>query len=142
MTQGVKSHTTKIGIGDGQSPEQFTNVDECYKVGEFGGTKSLIDFSNHDSVNLKEYQVADLAEGDEVSCEANWIPGNTSQGNIQTAYNNSTQDNYKITMRDGTTYVFPGVCTQAKRDPSALDGRVVFKFNVKVAGNIVETPAA
>lgn len=142
MTSGIKSHTTKIGIGDGASPEVFSNLTEGYVVPAFGGTKGLIDFSNHDTVDMKDYQVQDLAEGDQMECEANYIPGNVNQGLFKTAYDNETEDNYRVLMRDGTTFVFAGRCLGWHVDPSELDGKVKIKFSVKVTGTITETNPA
>jgi hypothetical protein len=55
MTQGIKSHGTQIAIGDDQSPVAYTRIDEATVIPAIGGSKPLIDFSNHDSVGYKEY---------------------------------------------------------------------------------------
>jgi hypothetical protein len=139
MTSGIKSHTTEIAIGDGASPEVFDKVDEVFSIGPVGGTKSLIDFSSHDSVSFMEYQVADLADGDEIAVEANEVPGNISQDAVRTAYDAATTDNWKVTYRDGTTEVFTGIVMRLQTDASELDGRVIFRFTVKIAGAITRT---
>jgi hypothetical protein len=136
MTEGIKSHTTTIALGDGSSPESFDKVDEVFSIGPVGGKKTLIDFSNHDSVDFMEYQVGDLADGDEIAVEANEIPGNTSQEAVRTANTAAGVNNWQVTYRDGTTETFPGIITALQTDPSELDGRVVFRFTVKIAGAI------
>ncbi len=141
MTQGIKSHGTLIAIGDGQSPEAFTKIDEATAIPAIGGGKGLIDMSNHDSVGYKEYFVADLADGDEINVECNEIPGNPSQELVRAADAVSAQKNWKVTYRDGTTEVFAGVITKLHTDAGELDGRVKFTFSVKIAGDVVRTVA-
>lgn len=141
MTSGIKSHTTKISIGDGASPEVFDDIDEVFAIGPVGGVKTLIDFSNHDTEDFMDYQVADLADGSEIQVEANEIPGNTSQNLARTAHDDATKDNWKVTYRDGTTEVFPGIVLRLETDPSELDGRVILRFVVKIAGAIERTTA-
>lgn len=136
MTLGIKSHTTKIAIGDGASPEVFDTIDETFSIGPVGGVKSLIDFSNHDTEDYMDYQVADLADGAEIQVECNEIPGNTSQDLVRTAHDDATKDNWKVTYRDGSTEIFPGIVLRLETDPSELDGRVILRFVVKIAGAI------
>jgi hypothetical protein len=136
MTQGIKAFNTKLYIGDGASPEVFTKIDEVFNLGPVGGTKELVDFTNHDSVGFYEYQVFDLKDGKEIQAEANHIPANTSQGLIRTADANSSVDNYMIIGRDGNGFAFPAIITNLETDFSDLKGRVVFRFTLKIAGNV------
>ena len=141
MTQGIKSHGTILAIGNGASPEVFTAITERFAIPEVGGRKTLIDFSNHDSQNFMEYQVADLADGNELTIECNEIPGDTQQDLVRTAHENSTVDNWQVEYRDGTTETFPAIVLSAGTDPSELDGRVVFRFTLKIAGAITRVTA-
>lgn len=142
MTQGVKSHGTILAIGDSQSPEVFTTISERFKIPKVGGKKELIDFSNHDTVGYKDYEVADLADGEEMPVECNEIPGDTAQELVRTAHANSTKCNWKVTYKDGSYDVFQAVVLALGTDPSELDGRVVFGFTLKIAGTITRTNAA
>jgi hypothetical protein len=136
MTQGIKAFNTKLYIGDGASPEQFTKVDEMFNLGPVGGTKELIDFSNHDSVDYNEYQVYDLKDGKEIQCEANYIYGNASQALVRAADTASSVDNYQIIGRDNHGYQFPAIITSLETDFSDMKGRVVFRFTLKIAGAV------
>ena len=139
MTQGIKSHGTQIGISNEDSPETFANLTEGFAVPSIGGTNALIDFSNHDTVDFKDYQVEDLAEGEELACQANYIPGDTNQGKFYDAYADKEEHRFLVTFRDGSTLAFPGRCLGWHIDPSELDGRVMISFNIKIVGSIVET---
>ena len=137
MTQGIKSHGTKIAIGDGASPEVFTTITEAFQIPAVGGTKGQIDFSNHDSLNFKEFQMEDLAEGLELAVKCNMIPANASQELVVAAWVAASVNNWRVTLRGGKTRIFPGVVLHVDDDPSELDGRTVFNFTLKIAGDIV-----
>ena len=141
MSDGQKAFGTKIALGNGASPEVFTKVDEVYSIGPVGGTKELVDMTNHDTLGYYDYQVFDLKEGKELAIEANDIPGNTSQEAVRTNEANSSRSNWKITYRDGTTELFPGIITDIETDPSDMKGKVVFRFTVKIAGAVVRVNA-
>jgi predicted secreted protein len=136
MTAGIKSHGTKIAIGDGASPEGFTTITEAFTIPAVGGTKGTIDMSNHDSTGFKEFLMQDLAEGLELAIKCNMIPDNTSQELVVTAWENSSIDNWRVTLRGGKTRIFPAVVLHVDDDPSELDGRTVFNFTLKIAGDI------
>lgn len=137
MTQGIKSHGTKIAIGDGASPENFTTITEAFAIPAVGGTKGTIDMSNHDSVGFKEFLTQDLADGLELAIKCNMIPDDAAQELVVAAWENSTQNNWEVTFRGGKTRIFPAVVLHFDDDPSELDGRTVFNFTLKIAGNIV-----
>jgi hypothetical protein len=136
MTQGIKSHGTKIAIGDGASPENYTTISEAFTIPAVGGTKGTIDFSNHDSVNFKEFQMEDLADGLELAVKCNMIPDNASQELVVAAWVAASVDNWRVTLRGGKTRIFPAVVLHVDDDPSELDGRTVFNFTLKIAGDI------
>jgi len=136
MTLGIKAFNTKLYIGDGASPEVFTKIDEMFNLGPVGGTKELIDFSNHDSVGYNEYQVYDLKDGKDIQCEANYIYGNASQALVRAADTGSTVDNWRIVGRDGNGFQFPAIITALETDFSDMKGRVVFRFTLKIAGDV------
>ena len=136
MTQGIKAFSTKLYIGDGESPEGFTKIDEVFNLGPVGGTKELVDFTNHDSIGYNEYQVFDLKDGKEIQVEANHIANNSSQGLIRSADAASSVDNYMIIGRDTNGFLFPAIIMNLETDFSDLKGRVVFRFTLKIAGDV------
>jgi hypothetical protein len=137
MTKGIKSHGTILAIGDGTSPEVFTTITERFSIPAVGGKKGQIDMSNHDSVGFKEFLPEDLADGEELQVKCNMIPDDTAQELVVAAYNAGSVDNWKVTFVGGKYRIFPGVVLAYHDDPSELDGRVVFDFTVKIAGNII-----
>jgi predicted secreted protein len=141
MTEGQKAFGTKLWIGDGASPEVFTKIDEVFNIGPVGGSKELVDMTNHDTLGYYDYLVFDLKDGKDLQIEANDIPGNVSQELVRTCEANSTKPNFKVVYRDGTYEIFPGIVTDIETDPSDMKGKVVFRFTLKIAGAVVRTNA-
>jgi predicted secreted protein len=137
MTLGKKAFATKLYIGDGASPEQFTKIDEVFSIGPVGGSKSTVDFTNHDTLGYMDYEIFDLKEGNEIAVQANDIDSNASQALIRAADAASSKDNYQVIARTGFGYQFPGVIMKLDTDYSDLKGRVVLSFSIKIAGDII-----
>lgn len=142
MTLGQKAFGTKLYIGNGASPEVFTKIDEVFNIGPVGGSKELVDMTNHDTLGYYDYLAFDLKDGKDLQIEANDIPGNTSQELVRTSEANSTKPNWKVVYRDGTSEIFPGIVTDIETDPSDMKGKVVFRFTLKIAGAVVRTNAS
>jgi hypothetical protein len=136
MTQGIKTFGAKLYIGDGSSPEDFTQIEECFSYGPVGGSKSLIDFSNHDSIGFNEYQVADLKEGKDIKIECNHVVAAPGQILVRAADAANSVDNWLLLGRDHNGYIFPAIITDLETDYSDMKGRVVFRFTLKPAGNV------
>ncbi len=137
-TQGKKTFGSKISIGGATSPATYTKIDEVFQIGEFVGSVGDIDFSNHDDTGdgYRDYLPEDLEDGPTLECQANEIPGNTSQDLVRTAYRNRTKCYWKMELKNGRTEIFLGHVTKCGTDPSALQGRQIFKFSVKVDGDV------
>lgn len=136
MTSGIKSHGTILAIGDAASPEVFSTITERFAIPEIGGRSELIDFSNHDSVSFMEYKAKSLEDGNELTVECNEIPGDTQQDLVRAAKAAKSTDNWKVTYQGGSYEIFPAVVLAVGTDPSELDGRVVFRFTLKIVGAI------
>lgn len=136
MTSGIKAFNTKLYIGDDASPEDFVKIDEVFALGPVGGSKEMVDFTNHDSVGFYEYQVFDLKDGAEIQVEANNVYANASQALVRAADAASTTNYWRVIGRDTHGWQFPGIITKLETDYSDLKGRVVLRFTIKIAGNI------
>lgn len=143
MTSAIHSHGTKLGIGNGASPESFSDLPEGTVVPAFGGTAGLIDVSNHDSVGFKEYLPQSLAEGEELEVTGNYIPNDATVALFKAAYTAKNAYNFKVTLSDsGGSWIFPGIVLAWKVDPSELDGKVANSFRIKMTGEPQYSAAA
>ena len=140
-TKGIKTHGTLIAISSGDSPESFTTLGECRIIPEVGGQAGLIDASNHDTTENMDYLVKDLADGSEISIEANYVADDAGQLAFKAAFDSKSQYYFQETLTNDDTFVFPGRITQWSVDAGALDDIVKRKFTIKITGAIVYTAA-
>lgn len=137
-TAGIKSHGTKIGIAAGTSPETYLELEECFAIGQLGGTTGLIDFSSHDSVDFRDYLAQSLAEGNDLPLQANYVEGAAAAAAFEAAYNDKEAHDFCLTLTNDKTRTFPAIITSWNEDFSELDGRVMVNFTLKLVGTIVK----
>ncbi|RPH38360.1 hypothetical protein EHM92_00315 [bacterium] len=141
MTAGRKAFKTKLYIGDQNSPESFFALPELFSIGAVGGSKELVDMTNHDTLGQYDYLVFDLEDGNEIQFEANDIHGDAQQGRFRTAYANAEKHYFQILDRNLDGYQFPGVITKLETDFSELKGKVVIRGTLKIAGTVTTVTA-
>lgn len=131
-TQGRKTFKAQIRIGDGESPEVFTKIDEMISMGPVGGKKTLINMSSNDTVGFEDFEVFDLKEGNELQCECIDIVDNTSQGLVRTADDDSSKDNWQVLDRNGKGWQFLGLVMGTEVDYSNMRDKILFRWTLKV----------
>ena len=89
--------------GDGAGTEVFTVVPEMKVAPNLGAQYGLVEVSNYDSVQLKEYISEYLGDGAEVDIEWNLILGDTQQAAVKADIDAGTVRNYEMTVTDGTS---------------------------------------
>ena len=67
-----------LKLGNDASPQVFSAIAQVFSLGEFGAERALIDKTNFDSPSFMEY-ILNLADGAEMSVQANWLPNNATQ---------------------------------------------------------------
>ena len=75
-------------VGTADSPQVLTSIEEVYSVSGVGKQNELIDVTNFDSPTGTKEFIAGLAEGSEITVEANYIPDATHQPVVMTAVDN------------------------------------------------------
>lgn len=77
MTAATLGYGTKLKMGDGASPEVFTELGE---VGDFedSDTVDQIEVTNHQSAGNRREFISGLIDGDEISFPVNYIPANAT----------------------------------------------------------------
>jgi hypothetical protein len=92
----------QVKRGDGAGTEVFTVVPEMTIAPNLGAEYGLVEVSNYDSVQLKEYVAESLGDGAEVTMEWNLILGDTQQEGVKADIDAGTARNYEMTITDGT----------------------------------------
>lgn len=126
-----------IKRGDGATPtEVFTLFPEVNSMSGLGKTNPLVEVTNFDSTG-REY-IAGLADGTEVTLEANYLPGDTEQAGLIADVDAGANRNFEITVTDGTTpkvFTVTFVCLGWVISPS-FDDKNTITFTLKVSGDI------
>lgn len=96
----------KLQIGDGASPEQYTDICATYAVNGLGVTKSLLDITTYCSGRNREFK-GGLNEGNEVTLEMNYKQGDTQvQGLMDDADESVTRSFRFIALEESPEEVF------------------------------------
>ena len=89
--------------GDGEPvSEAFTIVPEMTIAPNLGASYALVEVSNYDSVQLKEYISEYLGDGSEVDISWNLILGDVEQEGVKADIDGGVSRNYEMTVTDGT----------------------------------------
>jgi predicted secreted protein len=135
MGEGISAFGTTLKIGDGASPEVFSDIAEVTNISGPGMSMDTIDVTNHGSAGgWKEY-AGGLLDGGEVKLELNFLPADTSQKLLATTLAARTKKNFKLEFPDtaNTTWSFSAFVTNF--EPSApVDGKLGASVTLKITG--------
>lgn len=84
-----------LQVGDGASPEQFSDFCAAFDISGLGGTNSLIDITTFCSGRNREYK-GGLKEGNEVTIQANYTQDNTQLDGLMNDVDNAVTRNFKF----------------------------------------------
>lgn len=137
QSQGSIGFGTLFQIGDGASPEVFTTIGEVFSEITVGATKPLVDVTHHESPNTFREFIVGVAEGDEITVQANWVDNELGQSKVRAGFDAGQMINFIVRSPSSEEYVyFPGIVTH--HDVTRpLDDKQVFNTTIKVAGNLL-----
>jgi hypothetical protein len=126
--------------GDGASPEGFARVCQVFSISGLGKTKTLVDVTTFCSNGTREY-IPGLADGQEMTIEANYEIGDPNLANLMADADSDTNKNYRVVVGEGsptTVFSFAGVPLSWVVNPS-VDNRNTITFTIKISGDITVT---
>lgn len=125
-------------IGTGASPDVPTLIEEVFSVSPVGKTNSLEDVTNFDSPTGTREFIAGLAEGDEISVEANYVPAAAGQVLAMTAVDNGVTRSFSLSytgISPAKTWTGNVVCLRHGIAPNPT-GRNTVQFTFKITGDV------
>jgi len=137
MTQATISNW-QFYIGTDASPQVLSAIEEVFSVSNVGKTTSLVDVTNFDSTNNTREYIAGLADGDEITVEANYYPAATNQGVAMTAVDNQATRLGRLSytgVSPEKTWSFSMVCLGYSVVPSPTERNTV-QFTFKITGDV------
>lgn len=135
MANSIESQGTTIGISDGGSPSNFSNVANVVSFGGPGGSAAVIDVTNLAST-AKEKRMGLPDEG-QFTLDLNFDPDSQTHIILQNARANRTRLEFKITYTDTTpsTDVFFGYVTGFQKQ-GAVDQIVKASVTIEIDGAV------
>lgn len=126
-----------LEVGNGASPEVFTRYCEMTSLGGLGQLNSLVDVTTFCSGGSKEY-VGGLADGKEVTVEANYDPDNATQAALIAGVKAKSTLHFEVVVEDdspATVFSFHGAMLGWEMVPNiSAQNKVSFTF--KISGDI------
>ncbi|MFA5160920.1 MAG: phage tail tube protein [Elusimicrobiales bacterium] len=135
MSEAISGFGTKLKMGDGASPEVFSDIAAVSKVGGPGVSLDTIDVTADDSPGgYKEY-AAGLLDAGEIKLELNFLPANASQTGLLTALTSRAAKHFKLVFPDtaNTTWSFSAFVTNFEPD-APVDGKLAASVTLKITG--------
>lgn len=129
-----------IGIGaaaDTPATDTYTPIQKITGFSGLGKTNELIESTSFDSNGVKEY-IGGLADGNEITIDASYLPGNVQHELIRTKVNTKVNGNIEVAVDDGTdteAFQFNAVFLSWNFNPSFEDKNAV-SFTLKISGDI------
>ena len=127
---------TAADIGKWALTIDATPIEEILSLSGVGQSNNLLDVTNFDSGLTMEY-IPGLADGAEISIEANRIDAAAGQAALIAGVKAKTTNAFILTYDSATTYTFNGVCLSYEIQPSQTEQNKL-SFSVKISGDITE----
>lgn len=138
MATRHKVQGVKIALGDGASPEVFTNIPQVVEITGLGsGEASDIDVTDFDSTGM-EFMPGLKDEGT-ISVKLNLDPDNAVHEDLKDLRDAQTLNNFKITLTNSpaTTWTFSAYVKSLSRDMASNDVlRSV--MTLRISGSVTE----
>lgn len=117
------------------SPLAFVLIAEIKTIQFTGSKYDLADVTNMESGNFREW-LPTLADSGELSFTANYIPGDPTQDELQSLFNNATLTNWQVVLPNNLGNItFKGYVTSLDRDiPVDKEGSITGK--IKITGEV------
>jgi predicted secreted protein len=97
-TQAFSAKGSKLELGDGGSPENFTAIAELATINRSGSKSDLDDVTNHDSVGGYREYITTLLDAGDVVCDGNYIPNDTTVEALQTQFDDQKLSHWQIVL--------------------------------------------
>lgn len=146
MSDALVGRTAKLSIGDGSSPDVFTQAAEITSISGPARSAQSVDVTHLNSPNdYMEYKPGMLDAG-EVTIEGRWIPTNatlnTDADGLLNLFEARTTRTFKIDWPDGSDTQFEAFITSFEPNVGGHSEPVNLSVGLKCTGKPTETQSA
>lgn len=135
MTTSANISNFKFRLGSAGSPQTFAAIEEVFDISGAGQTNDLEQVTNFDSPTGQHEYIGGLADGDEVTVQANFVPAATNQKALVAAVAAKVNRDFQIAYIGVSPEVvmeFEGVPLHWSIVPSPTNKNVI-QFRVKIS---------
>ena len=137
MSNAAMGAGAAFGIGDGASPEVYTDLAEVLSISPPSQAVDIIDVTHLKSTNRLREFIAGFIDPGDVSIEMNFIAGSAADVAIRALEGLATTTNFRVTFPDGTsgsvTWIFAGFLSGYEPTVSP-DDKMTANVTFKVTG--------
>lgn len=133
MSLGISSQGTYIEVGDGSSPQVWSEIPECRTIPGPSGKSDEIDMTHLRSVGGRKEFIQSFKDTDDLALSCAYIPGNVIQAQLRADYGTGLVREYRKTYPNGSTDQFSGY-VKACGSPTAVGNAVMFEVTLRVTG--------
>jgi len=128
----------KAYLGSTGSPVTYTAIEEVFEVSGLGAVNDLVDVTNFDSPTGTKEFIGGLADGQEVTVRANFLPAGTQQIAMMAVVDAKVNRQFRVSyvgVSPAKTFTFAVAPISYVIEPS-VDNKNVIMFAVKISGTI------
>jgi len=122
MANGLVGLNATLGIGDGASPEAFTEVSEVVSIDGPSFSREMVDITHLNPPNDYAEFKAGLKDGGQVTIEGRAIPTDTTHltgtSSLLGLFESGTETNFRITFPDSPASYFEFAALVSDLNPS------------------------
>lgn len=136
--QALESQGVKVQLGNGDSPETFTDIPEVKTFNFRSGSASVIDTS--DLLSTSKAKRMGLPDEGQLTFTLNWRPKNAVHAELAAAKEDRQARSFRVVMTDDspkTTYEFRGYVLSVPVS-AAVDAVIESNVTVEITGDVEE----
>lgn len=133
MATALESQSSKLEIGNGDSPLTYTQIGGLVSFSAFDGQASEIDITDLDSV-AKEF-IMGLQDFGSFTGETNYLPSDAGQTAMRAAKAARTIQDFKFTDSASNTATFQGYVL-SNPFTGSVDAKIDGSFAIRITGDV------
>lgn len=140
MSEAISATGTLLYIGNGASPEVFTDVvPELRTITPPAQFRNALETTTHN--DGEESHVLGIKRSDEIAFSMNWLKGNSIQDQLESDYQANTKRTYRIEYPDGVRLTFKARVSKFTPVEASPDSVKMLNCALRKSGAVVKSSA-
>lgn len=136
-TAAISGYQTWFRIGDGATPENFTNIAEVVDGTPSQSERGEADATSHDSAGHATECIPTFIDNGEVAITINWIPADATHLKLRTDFLSGVMRNFEVIYPDaGTLTDSFAAFVKAVKPAVPKDGVLTQDITLRISGQV------